>query len=358
VRLVAAPPVDGDVRGVDNKPVRARIVACEGQPFEARVASADDGTFQLPPSALGCDAVALHDDAAPSDPAPVAEGRHLSLRLKAGGSIEGAVVDDRGAPITAFEVGIESSISSRGRAGRRGGKRGFEDARGAFRIEKLPPGSYVLTAVAPGKALARSDAVEVASGVATTGVRIALSRGGVVTGRVYDEKRAPIAGADLRFDAVSSVFDSSAAAKTDGAGLYRLEGAPSAPFTVRVEKEGFRVRLVSGLRVDAQGTLVQDVMLTAADGGAGIELGGIGATLRPSREGITFAGVSPGDPAERAGIRAGDRVLSIDGEDAEGMSMADVLQRLRGQAGTTVGISVMRGAEHLDVLVVRALVVH
>src|SRR5262249_57098218 len=119
------------------------------------------GTFELPPSALGCDAIALRDDAAPSDPAPVAEGRRLSLRLKPGGSIDGAVVDDRGAPITVFEVGIESSISSRGRAGRRGAKRGFEDARGAFRIERLPPGSYVLTVVAPGKALARSDAVEV-----------------------------------------------------------------------------------------------------------------------------------------------------------------------------------------------------
>jgi membrane-associated protease RseP (regulator of RpoE activity) len=357
VRLATAPPVDGDVKDESGNPVRARVVACEGRPLEARVTSADDGTFQLPPSAIGCDAVAHHDEAAPSEPMPVVEGRRISLRLKPGGSIEGVVTDEGGAVVTAFEVGIESSATSRGRGPRRGGKRSFEDPRGAFRMEKLPPGSYVLTATAPGKALARSDAIEVASGVATTGVRIALSRGGVVTGRVTDDKRAPIAGVDLQFDSVSSVFDSTAAAKTDAAGFYRLEGAPSGPFTLRVAKDGFRVRLVSGLRVDARGALTQDVTLTVADGGAGTELGGIGAILRPTREGVTFVSVNPGDPAERAGLRAGDRILRIDGEDAEGMSLADALQRLRGQAGTSVGVSVLRAGETIDVMVVRAAIV-
>ena len=357
VRLAAAPPVDGDVRDEIGNPVRARVVACEGRPNEARVTSAEDGTFQLPPAAIGCDAVAYHDEAAPSDPAVVVEGRRVALRLKAGGAIEGTVVDARGAPITAFEAGIESSSASRSR-GRRGGRRSFDDPRGAFRFDKLPPGRYVLTATAPGQGLARSDAIEVAAGAATTGVRITLTAGGVVTGRVVDEKRAPIAGADLRFDAVSSVFDSKATAKTDAAGLYRLEGAPSGPFTVRVEKEGYRVRLLTGLRVDALGTLAQDVTLTVADGGGGVELGGIGATLRPGRDGVTIVGVYPGDPADRAGLRAGDRIVRIDGEDADGMSLADALQRLRGQAGTSVGVTVVRGGETLDLMVVRAAIVH
>ncbi len=358
VRLAAASPVDGDVRDADGRPVRARIVACIGQPFEARVTSADDGTFQLPPSAIGCDAIAQHDESASSDPVPVVEGRSITLRLKAGGSIDGVVIDDRGAGVASFEVGIESSSAARTRVPRRGGRRSFEDARGAFRLEKLPPGSYVLTASAPGKTVARSDAIEVASGVATSGVRIVLSAGGTVIGRVVDERRAPIAGTDLRFDFVSSVFDSDATAKTDNAGLYRLEGAPSGPFTLRVEKEGFRVRLVSGLRIDAHGTLTQDITLTAVDGGGGIELGGIGATLKPTREGVTIAGVYQGDPAERAGLRAGDRILRIDGEDADGMSLADVLQRLRGQAGTTVGVSVQRADETIDVMIERAVIVH
>jgi hypothetical protein len=51
-------------------------------------------------------------------------------------------------------------------------------------------------------------------------------------------------------------------------------------------------------------------------------------------------------------------VGGVPGVQAEGMSVADALQRLRGQVGTMAGISVMRGGEHLDVIVVRALVVH
>jgi hypothetical protein len=360
VRLSPASPVDGDVRDEGGNPVRARVVACVGQPFEARVTSANDGTFQLPPSAIGCDAIAQHDESAPSDPAPVLEGKRMSLRLKAGGSIEGVVVDDRGAPIVSFELGVElsSAAGSRGPSFRRGGRRTFEDARGIFRLEKLSPGSYVLTATAPSRAVTRSDAIEVASGVATSGVRIVLTQGGSVTGHVYDERHAPIAGVDLRFDFVSSVVESNAAAKTDGAGAYRLEGAPSGPFTVRVEKDGFRVRLLTGLRVDPRGSLTQDVTLTMADGGGGIEMGGIGALLRPTREGITIGSVYPGDPAERAGLRAGDRILRIDGEDADAMSMADALQRLRGQAGTSVGVAVLRAGETIEVMVVRAAIVH
>ena len=63
-----------------------------------------------------------------------------------------------------------------------------------------------------------------------------------------------------------------------------------------------------------------------------------------------------GDPAERAGLRAGDRILGIDGESTDGMSLADALQRLRGEAGTSVGVSVRRPktGETVDVMIERA----
>jgi membrane-associated protease RseP (regulator of RpoE activity) len=211
----------------------------------------------------------------------------------------------------------------------------------------------------PGRPPARSDAVDVASGGTTGGVRIALLPGGSVSGHVWDDHHAPLAGVDVRFDALSSVVDSTASAKTDDGGGYRLDGAPAGPFTMRVQKDGYRVRLISGLRVDPKGTLAQDVTLTALDGGGGLELGGIGASLRPTREGVAFASVGEGDPAERAGLRGGDRIVRIDGEDATGMSLADVLQRLRGPVGTTVGVAVERpkSGETIEVVVVRAAIV-
>ena len=57
-------------------------------------------------------------------------------------------------------------------------------------------------------------------------------------------------------------MDSSARATSDDAGQYRLEGAPTGPFTLRAQKDGYRIRMISGLRVDARGTLAQDVAST------------------------------------------------------------------------------------------------
>jgi hypothetical protein len=359
VRLAAASPVNGEVFDADHNPVRARIVACEGQPSEVRTTSGEDGAFQLAPSAIGCEVVAEHDEFAPSDAVTVTEGHRVSLRLKPGGVIEGVVVDERGAAVRSFAVGIESFSPARGKTIRGGAPRTLDDARGAFRWDKLAPGSYVLTASAAGKPPARSDSIEVSGGATTRGVRIVLVRGGTVIGHVYDERHTPIAGVDVRFDAVSSVLESSADAKSDDAGGYRLEGAPQGPFTLRVQKEGFRLRLLSGLRVDPRGVLTLDVSLTTFDGGAGLEYAGIGASLQQTPDGILLGNVFPGEPAERAGLRSGDRILQIDGEQASAMSVADVLQRLRGEAKTTVGVSVVRPdtGETLDLMVARAAIV-
>jgi hypothetical protein len=358
VRLVAAPPVDGDVLDPDGKPVRARVVACAGQPAASHAESGEDGTFRLPPAAFGCSVVAQHDDFGSSDPTAVVEGERVVLRLKPGGSIEGVVVDDRGRGISPFTVGIESF--SRGQARSSGGRpaRPFDDPQGVFRWEKLAPGSYVLTASTPGKPPARSDEIDVSPG-AVTNVRIVLVDGGSVVGRVTDEVHAPLAGALLAFDATSSVIDTGIGATTDGDGRYRLDGAPLGSFTIRVWKAGYRMRFLAALSVAPHATLTRDIVLTAFDGSAGTELGGIGANVTQTTDGIAFGNVFPGDPADRAGVHPGDRILRVDGEETDRMSVADVLQRIRGEAGTTVGLSVQRAnGDTTDVVVTRGLIVH
>jgi hypothetical protein len=359
VRLEPAPGVDGDVSDADGKPVKARVVACEGRSEESRTVSADDGTFQLPASTIGCDAVAEHDEYGQSDPGAVVQARHLSLRIKPGGSIEGVVVDAGGTGVRKFELGIEAFATRQGRTVRRGGRKAFEDVSGSFQWDKLAPGSYVLTVSAPGRAPARSDPIAVSSGIATRGVRIVLPRGGMVTGRVVDENHRALGGVDIRFDAVSSVFESTASGNTDESGSYRLEGAPAGPFTLRVHKDGYRVRLISGLRVPDGGSLTQDVLLTGVDGGATFEFGGIGAGLDQAADGIAFGAVFPGGPAARAGLAAGDRVVAIDGAGIAGLSVADVLQLLRGQPGTNVGLAVHRpsSGQDLDVVLERSTIV-
>ncbi|HTQ46382.1 MAG TPA: PDZ domain-containing protein, partial [Polyangiaceae bacterium] len=160
----------------------------------------------------------------------------------------------------------------------------------------------------------------------------------------------------LHFDLVSSVVDDGAGTTTDEAGAYRLEGAPAGPFTLRVQKQGFRTKLVPGLRVDSGQTLTQEVSLSAS--GGGMDLAGIGAGLGQNADGIFVAQVFGGDPADRAGLRSGDHIVSIDGEDASNMSVADAVQRLRGQVGTSVGMSIRRGGGTIDMVIERAAIVH
>jgi Carboxypeptidase regulatory-like domain/PDZ domain len=360
VRLLAAPGVKGDVLDPDGRPIKARVVACEGQAAEARTESAGDGTFELPASAVGCGVVAEHGEYGRSEPATVSEKQRLSLRLRSGGSIEGAVVDDRGGGVPRFDLGIEFFTTPRGRVVRGGERRSFEDAVGSFRWEKLAPGSYVFTASASGKPPTRSDPIVVSPGSLTRGVRIVLPRGGSVAGRVSDASGRPIAGVELQFDSVSSVVESTARAQSDESGGYRLEGTPAGPFTLRLQKEGFRARMISALRVAPGSTLTQDVTLAVLDGGATIEFGGIGATLAPAGEGmIVLDAVFPGDPAARAGLLAGDHIVWVDGQDASGLSTADLLQLLRGAPGTSVGIGVHRPStgQEVDVILERGTIV-
>src|SRR5204863_231695 len=49
-----------------------------------------------------------------------------------------------------------------------------------------------------------------------------------------------------------------------------------------------------------------------------------------------------GTPAHKLGIRAGDVISKIEGEDARGMSIDDAVKRLRGPKGSPVKITIVR----------------
>ncbi|MDX9897338.1 MAG: S41 family peptidase [Spirochaetia bacterium] len=62
-------------------------------------------------------------------------------------------------------------------------------------------------------------------------------------------------------------------------------------------------------------------------------------------------------PGWRAGIMPGDRITHIDGEPTEPLTMDEVLKRLRGDPGSTVTITILRGtALVFDEKIVRALI--
>jgi carboxyl-terminal processing protease len=76
--------------------------------------------------------------------------------------------------------------------------------------------------------------------------------------------------------------------------------------------------------------------------------GGIGVEVDFGDEYVTIIAPIEGSPAERAGIRPGDRILAIDNISVRGRSSADLVRQMRGEAGTRVLLTVRRaGGEKL-----------
>lgn len=71
---------------------------------------------------------------------------------------------------------------------------------------------------------------------------------------------------------------------------------------------------------------------------------GVGAIIRYHKRYDRVVVVEPyeGMPALDAGLRAGDILLSIDGDDLKGLSVDKVSERLRGEAGTTLTVRAKR----------------
>ncbi len=72
---------------------------------------------------------------------------------------------------------------------------------------------------------------------------------------------------------------------------------------------------------------------------------GIGAEISPINGWPTVVAPLKGSPAERAGIKAKDVIIKVDGKDTEQENFAEVINRIRGLEGTTVTLSVAREGE-------------
>lgn len=69
--------------------------------------------------------------------------------------------------------------------------------------------------------------------------------------------------------------------------------------------------------------------------------GGIGAHLTRNEEGEVVLDPIPGNPAEAAGILAGDVLLAVDGQPIDDtMTVQEIAQMIRGEKGTTVTLTV------------------
>ena len=71
------------------------------------------------------------------------------------------------------------------------------------------------------------------------------------------------------------------------------------------------------------------------------EFEGIGAHVRTREDGaIQIVSPIEGGPAERAGIKAGDIIVAVDGNSLDGVSLLDAISQIRGPRGTSVLLTV------------------
>lgn len=72
---------------------------------------------------------------------------------------------------------------------------------------------------------------------------------------------------------------------------------------------------------------------------------GIGAEVTMEDGELTVVSPIAGSPAERQGVRAGDRILEINGEATSGMTLTEAVLRIRGPQGTKVTLLVLHQGE-------------
>lgn len=85
---------------------------------------------------------------------------------------------------------------------------------------------------------------------------------------------------------------------------------------------------------------------------------GIGMELGMKDKQLTVIAPLSGSPAEKAGLKSGDRIMTIDGQESSDFTVDEAVKKIRGKQGTTVTLTLLRGTATtpLSLTVTRAVI--
>lgn len=111
-------------------------------------------------------------------------------------------------------------------------------------------------------------------------------------------------------------------------------------------------------RLDEHSQYMDPAMLESLNKDTGGEFSGIGIHITLRQGLLTVIAPIPGSPSARLGIAPWDRIIEIDGETTEGMSLHDAVSKLTGPSGTQVTVKIFREGESepLDFQITRATI--
>ncbi len=88
------------------------------------------------------------------------------------------------------------------------------------------------------------------------------------------------------------------------------------------------------------------------------EFGGLGIEVGMENGFVKVIAPIEGTPAAKAGIQAGDTIVRVDGNPVKGISLQEAVDRMRGEPGTEITLSVVREGKNqpLDITIERAVI--
>lgn len=108
--------------------------------------------------------------------------------------------------------------------------------------------------------------------------------------------------------------------------------------------EGMLARLVQ-LPEHPVNALLDPRELAELEAGTKGSIVGVGVAIEMVADVVVIREVIPGSPAAKAELQGGDRILGVDGTRLRGMTLMEVVDRIRGDAGSEVSLFVQRDTE-------------
>jgi len=277
----------------------------------------------------------------------------VALRIAAQSALVGTVFGDDGHAVTDFRVVADPESPHAGTARASGH---FASASGSFHLA-CAPGSYRLRVAAEGYATTDVGSVEAPSSGTSAEIRVTLRRTRTIEGTVVDaHSHQPIAGAVvasrpnlLYAFGRANPMHLGGFTTTGPTGHFALDDAEPGEVTLFATAEGHGWAPPQKVPASSSGPV--QLALPPSGRGGPEDFAGVGMQIGPN---LTVGQVFDSGPADLAGLRNGDQLVSVDGRPVAGHSLQEVVGWIRGEVGTPVAVEVSRGGQQLTLTPTRA----